>query len=208
MKAHTHLKVQNYCPNESQCQLWVSIGDVIGSDVHQLHVLSLEKGQSSVHILQHVKTHLAFLARLWVVGKFSVWISRWLMDMLMMLLTSFSSDNISSSVNKLWPSRKSWKRSVTFPPAFLRWLLIHFVNVFFCIASRSSGEEKSFGHKRLSNVYFKTCYDNSLKTWNHRMVESWVLANKNWDNKMRRQCKNFMVRGDLERVLDNTVADD
>lgn len=57
---------------------------------------------------------------------------------------SFSFDSNSSSVKRFWPSRKSSKRSVTWPPAFRRWLLIHFVNVFFCIASRSSANERIF----------------------------------------------------------------
>lgn len=52
---------------------------------------------------------------------------------------NFSFESSSSSVRRLWPSRKSSNKSVTWPPAFRRWLFIHLVNVFFCIASRSSG---------------------------------------------------------------------
>lgn len=60
----THLKVQDYRPDQAQGQFGIAVNDVVGMNVDQLDILSHEKAQSGVDILQHVEAQFAFFARL------------------------------------------------------------------------------------------------------------------------------------------------
>lgn len=55
-----YLEAQNDGPNETETEPRVSVNDVVGSHILQMHSLFAQELQRFIHILQAVDTHLAF----------------------------------------------------------------------------------------------------------------------------------------------------
>lgn len=54
---NANLEVEDDGPYQSQCEFWIAVDDVFGSDVNQSDLLAVKEVERRVHVVKHVKTH-------------------------------------------------------------------------------------------------------------------------------------------------------
>lgn len=57
----TYLEVQDDGPNQTECELWVTVDDVLRPDVDQFDFFVAQEIERHLCVLQHVEAHFSLL---------------------------------------------------------------------------------------------------------------------------------------------------